>query len=105
MLGMYLALRACLPSDPGEVLPAQLTLLAPFAVGVMVVALGWLFFGSKSHDDSPGADKVCINCGSSILDDWRICPDCGRFIESSDGSETVTSPSACGGLSDSKPSF
>jgi hypothetical protein len=84
---------------------AQLTLLAPFAVGLMAAVLGWLLFNSESRDDSPDTDKACLHCGSTVLDDWRICPDCGRFIESSDASETLTQTGACGGFSDSKPSF
>jgi hypothetical protein len=63
---------------------AQFTLVAPLVVGVMVGLLGWLVLGTKREVGAKSPDKACDNCGSSVLDDWRLCPECGTLIESAD---------------------
>jgi len=60
----------------------QLALLAPIAVGVIAAALFWLGHRLKRDVGPKAREKACKNCGSAVFDDWRLCPDCGRLIES-----------------------
>jgi hypothetical protein len=68
---------------------AALQLLPQFAFlafGVIAGTLTLLVLSFRAGTSFPTRVKTCASCGSAVLENWRLCPDCGRFIEP--GSET-----------------
>lgn len=62
----------------------QIMLITPLVFGVSVGAIVWLVLSVAARADIKPRNKECQSCGSSVLDDWRLCPDCGNFIETTD---------------------
>ena len=60
------------------------SLLASLAVGLLAGGLAWVALGDARDVPSSARARACGNCGSLVLDDWRLCPDCGRFINGDD---------------------
>ena len=54
----------------------------PLVAGAAVGALSWFLLSSSPAADTASerqrATVECPNCGSALLDDWRLCPHCGR---------------------------
>lgn len=106
MLGTSLALDAVSANQVLEKpLSLQIAILAPLLVGVMVGAIAWLLLRSESETGSPAHGKVCAGCGSPILENWRLCPDCGRFIEHPEAGDGPPTTGARSSGSDSELSF
>jgi hypothetical protein len=63
-----------------------LPLFAFLAFGVIAGTLTLLVLSFRADTSFPTRVKTCASCGSAVLENWRLCPDCGRFIEP--GSET-----------------
>jgi hypothetical protein len=69
-----------------------LSLFTPFAAvgaGVLIGALAWLLLNTVAASRSVPEDKACATCGAPVFDDWRLCPDCGQFIEPAGGDADV----------------
>jgi uncharacterized OB-fold protein len=62
---------------------SQLGLLVLIAVGMAAGTLFWFGHVAKEGVAPKAREKACENCGSAVLENWRLCPDCGRFIEPS----------------------
>jgi hypothetical protein len=59
----------------------QIEWFVPIAVGASVGLVAWSALGGLSGDDSPShTEAACPACGRPILDDWRLCPDCGTLV-------------------------
>lgn len=68
-------------------MPQYFTLIAPLAAGLAVGASVWLLVAAgrgervgEGEGKAQAAVKACDHCGSRVLDDWRLCPECGGFI-------------------------
>jgi hypothetical protein len=73
-----------------------LPLLALLAFGVIAGTLTLLALSSQADASFSTHVKTCASCGSAVLENWRLCPDCGRFIEpdeESSGSSRADTPS------------
>lgn len=77
------------------------TLLIPLAVGIVIAVLAWLVVGRNPNGGSTATDKACSNCGSQVLDGWRLCPECGGFIDGSSGGDGFPPTGMYGANSDS----
>lgn len=58
--------------------------LVPIVAGSLVGVLAWLLLAETQQPTSPedsAESSNCSSCGSKVLDGWRLCPYCGRFIE------------------------
>ena len=54
----------------------------PFGAGACVGLIGWWALGALGGEDLPlHTEAACPACGRPILDDWRLCPDCGTLVE------------------------
>jgi hypothetical protein len=82
-----------------------LTSLAPPAVGFMFALLGWLLLAARTGPGATPQKKACVNCGSSVLDEWRLCPECGILIGSTDPGAEAGPSITSGTDSDSGLSF
>jgi hypothetical protein len=57
--------------------------LLPAVIGVAVGLCLWLATAPrKSEGAAVPRESACANCGRPVLDDWRLCPECGSLIES-----------------------
>lgn len=63
------------------------TLLVPLTVGVVIAVVAWLMVGRRPDEGSTVTEKACSNCGSLVLDGWRLCPECGEFIDGTSGGD------------------
>jgi hypothetical protein len=61
-----------------------LPLLALLAFGVIAGTLTLIVLRSQTEGSFSTHVKTCTSCGSAVLENWRLCPDCGRFIEARD---------------------
>lgn len=54
----------------------------PFVVAVCVGLIAWWAMGAIGDEELPlHVESACPACGRPILDDWRLCPDCGTLVE------------------------
>jgi len=54
----------------------------PFVAAVCVGLITWWAIGAMGDDEPPlHVEAACPACGRPILDDWRLCPDCGTLVE------------------------
>ena len=54
----------------------------PFVVGTCVGFIAWWTIGAIGDEEPPlHVEAACPACGRPILDDWRLCPDCGTLVE------------------------
>jgi hypothetical protein len=63
---------------------------AATAIGWMTtlaaVSVGAILWYVLARDDAPDLRPLtdaahCSNCGHTVVDDWRLCPYCGTFVE------------------------
>jgi hypothetical protein len=66
---------------PGGLVLSVFTPIAAVGAGVLIGALVWLLLIAVAASRSAPEDKTCTKCGAPVFDDWRLCPDCGQFIE------------------------
>ena len=74
-----------------------LPLFALLAFGVIAGTFTFLVRSFRADASLSTQIKTCASCGSAVLENWRLCPDCGRFIEPGDessGSSRADTPSA-----------
>ena len=86
--GILLALLVLLNADCGFVGCTGTTpwgwivpLVAGVVLGLVVVLL---LDGEDLTDESKSRElksSSCASCGSAIIDEWRMCPDCGELLE------------------------
>jgi len=86
-------------------LSPHVTMLAPLLVAVMSGLLIWLTLGREPDSKPVAQHKTCSDCGSKVLEDWRLCPDCGEFIEPPVESRVSASGDGRAAESDSRLSF
>ena len=54
----------------------------PFVAAVCVGLIAWWAIGAMGDEEPPlHMEAACPACGRPILDDWRLCPDCGTRVE------------------------
>ena len=54
----------------------------PFVVGAFVGLVAWWALTALADQEPPlHTEAACPACGRPILDDWRLCPDCGTLVE------------------------
>jgi len=59
-----------------------LGLLVPVVAGAMVGALAWLLLSDTDDPAGSGHESAtCAACGAPLMPDWRLCPNCGRFVD------------------------
>ena len=61
-------------------------LVALLAFGVVAGTFTLLALSVRADASVSTRVKTCASCGSAVLENWRLCPDCGRFIEPGDAS-------------------
>jgi hypothetical protein len=83
----------------------QFTMVAPLVFGVAVGVFAWLILSAESEVDSAAPSKACGTCGSSVRDNWRLCPECGSFIQGADPGDDAPSIGGHDSDSDSELSF
>jgi hypothetical protein len=66
-------------------------ILVPFVVVASAGVIVWISTKADGPTGSRTQAKACSSCGATVLDDWRLCPDCGRFIERSEALGGVAS--------------
>jgi hypothetical protein len=69
-----------------------LPLFAFSAFGVIAGTLTFLVLSFRADTSFPTRVKTCASCGSAVLENWRLCPDCGRFIEPGDETSGASRP-------------
>jgi hypothetical protein len=62
-----------------------ITPLAAVGAGIVIGALVWYLLSALADTQSVPEEKSCAACGAPLFDDWRLCPDCGQFIEPTGG--------------------
>jgi len=69
-----------------------LGLLVPVVAGAMVGALAWALLsdGDEGSDPTHQASATCAACGAPVMPDWRLCPNCGRFVDETHTGELPT---------------
>lgn len=56
--------------------------VAPILAGVAVGFIADIILESREDGESSGERvRVCEACGAELLDDWRMCPTCGAFVD------------------------
>ncbi|HEX9092376.1 MAG TPA: hypothetical protein VF902_00185 [Coriobacteriia bacterium] len=56
----------------------------PLASAFVIVGVGWLLLSQGSRrgrGSSKAISLPCPTCGRTVMDDWRMCPYCGRVLE------------------------
>jgi endogenous inhibitor of DNA gyrase (YacG/DUF329 family) len=54
----------------------------PFVVGSFVGLFAWWALTALADRERPlHTEAACPACGRPILDDWRLCPECGTLVE------------------------
>jgi hypothetical protein len=81
------------------------TMVAPLVLSVAVGVFAWLILSAESEVDSTAPPKACGTCGSSVRDNWRLCPECGSFIKGADPGDDTPSMRAHDSDSDSALPF
>jgi hypothetical protein len=56
--------------------------VVPFVVLASVGLFAWLALAPRDSEEPPAhAEATCPVCGRSMLDDWRLCPECGTLVD------------------------
>lgn len=59
--------------------------VVPLIGGLVIGAVSLALLGSEKDEQPPDEiglrSSSCPSCGSSILDEWRLCPHCGQLLE------------------------
>lgn len=69
-----------------------LPLFAFLAFGVTAGTLTLLVLSFRADTSFHTRVKTCASCGSAVLENWRLCPDCGRFIEPGNENDGASRP-------------
>lgn len=56
----------------------------PLVIAASVTLFLWLTMGQvrENEIDEGPVESACPSCGRPIMEDWRLCPDCGTLLES-----------------------
>lgn len=59
--------------------------VVPLIAGLVIGGVSLLLLDGGSRREPEQARELgarsCMSCGSSVIDEWRMCPDCGELLE------------------------
>jgi len=88
LVGVALATLAVLGTGPlGNSSTGVLGWIIPIVAGSVIGLAAFLLLDSDQADSGLRVElkaATCSSCGAEVMEEWRMCPDCGEMLDESE---------------------